>query len=419
MLTWRMNSFNKKIFFSAIFLRFLGTVAFALIYNFYYNGGDTWLYHLDAKLIANTFFQNPKAGLELIFKTPEHYSSLARSYALQSRSGYIFSPNSNLLIRISGFLAILNFKSYIAIALWLSFYAHIGMWLFYKTFTKKYPSLAFNIAISCFFIPSIFFWSGGIMKDTLAFGSVGYLAYAINNLFIDRRKILTSALLLLLNLYIVLNTKSYIAYMFVPATAIWILFSYWDNIKSTFLKIFSYQLLMGIVLIGIVIGIQMLPSLIGQNIEEIVKEIEMTGSWITKVSEKTGGSAYSLGDIDYSVGGLIKAAPKAIFVCLFRPFLWEATNPPMLLSALEALATLLLTIYCFLKIGPFQLIKKSLTNPNVLFCLVFALGFAFFTGISTLNFGSLVRYKLPVFPFYLTALFILQMNNKKASLNNT
>jgi hypothetical protein len=42
--------------------------------------------------------------------------------------------------------------------------------------------------------------------------------------------------------------------------------------------------------------------------------------------------------------------------------------------------------------------------PNVLFCLAFALVFAFAVGVSTFNFGTLSRYKIPIMPYYMLAL---------------
>jgi hypothetical protein len=39
--------------------------------------------------------------------------------------------------------------------------------------------------------------------------------------------------------------------------------------------------------------------------------------------------------------------------------------------------------------------------------------FALFVGATTLNFGTLVRYKIPGIPFYIISLFlILDLNNK-------
>jgi len=46
-------------------------------------------------------------------------------------------------------------------------------------------------------------------------------------------------------------------------------------------------------------------------------------------------------------------------------------------------------------------------DETLQFCLIFTLIFAFAVGISTSNFGSLVRYKIPCLPFYTAFLIIL------------
>ncbi|MEP2024099.1 MAG: hypothetical protein ABJI85_05525, partial [Reichenbachiella sp.] len=55
--------------------------------------------------------------------------------------------------------------------------------------------------------------------------------------------------------------------------------------------------------------------------------------------------------------------------------------------------------------SPIKLWVK-LNDPIVLYCLTFSLLFAFAVGVSTYNFGTLMRYKIPVIPFYLITLTI-------------
>ena len=45
----------------------------------------------------------------------------------------------------------------------------------------------------------------------------------------------------------------------------------------------------------------------------------------------------------------------------------------------------------------------------LLFSFVFAIFFAFGVGLSTSNFGALVRYKIPCIPFYLSSLWLVSL----------
>ena len=85
----------------------------------------------------------------------------------------------------------------------------------------------------------------------------------------------------------------------------------------------------------------------------------------------------------------------------------------MLLAALESLLILLITFWVLVKAGLWGLLKQLVNNPVVAFCFVFSFVFAFAVGVSTFNFGTLVRYKIPLIPFYLIGLAILWYYTKR------
>ena len=119
--------------------------------------------------------------------------------------------------------------------------------------------------------------------------------------------------------------------------------------------------------------------------------------------------------------GMLKLVPAAVNVTLFRPYIWEVKNPLMMISSLEALTLLILTVFVIAKarLKIFMFLKE----PTVLFCLLFSLSFAFAVGVSTYNFGSLVRYKIPMMPFYSIAIFYimnyLKRDRKLSALDST
>jgi hypothetical protein len=49
----------------------------------------------------------------------------------------------------------------------------------------------------------------------------------------------------------------------------------------------------------------------------------------------------------------------------------------------------------------------------VLYCFLFAMLFALFVGATTLNFGTLCRYKIPCMPFYVIALLLIWDSSRK------
>ena len=171
------------------------------------------------------------------------------------------------------------------------------------------------------------------------------------------------------------------------------------------------------IVLGIILGYYSIIK-IGENnprynIEEITETAKVTAEWIHYVSQRDGGSAYSLGDFDYSLAGMVRKFIPAVWVTLYRPHLWEANSLVMLLSALEAFALLLFSIYVLYKVGLMSSFRHIGSNPFLIFCFVFSIFFAFAVGLTTYNFGSLVRYKIPFYPFFVSALFILLSYSKR------
>jgi len=92
---------------------------------------------------------------------------------------------------------------------------------------------------------------------------------------------------------------------------------------------------------------------------------------------------------------------------LFRPYLWEGYNPGMLASGIENFILLMLTIYLLLRIKVFNIFRLMFRHHFLFLSVTFSLFFAFSVGLTTSNFGSLVRYKIPAMPLYVASLYII------------
>jgi hypothetical protein len=75
---------------------------------------------------------------------------------------------------------------------------------------------------------------------------------------------------------------------------------------------------------------------------------------------------------------------------------------------------MLFTLFVLIKARPMLFFKTIFTNPMVTCCFFYSILFALFIGTTTLNFGTLVRYKIPCMPFYIIALILI--NQKRIDL---
>jgi hypothetical protein len=77
---------------------------------------------------------------------------------------------------------------------------------------------------------------------------------------------------------------------------------------------------------------------------------------------------------------------------------------------------MLFTLYVLLKVGILSFLGGIFKNPAIIYCFWFSVLFALFVGATTLNFGTLVRYKIPCLPFYIIALVLILERKKQINL---
>jgi hypothetical protein len=391
------DAITRRYFFPALTLRIFCAIALGFLYQFYYDGGDTFNFHTHgSRVIWEAFMENPATGWKLLTSGGE-YATGTFQYA--QRILFYSDSSALFVIRFAAWIDLLTFSSYTATAVLFACFSFIGSWLLFITFYRTLPQAHRVLALAVLFVPSVIFWGSGILKDTLTLGAVGMLTYAAHDLWINRRGNWRTILLLVFSVWIIYSVKKYILLCFLPALLLWMYAHRLTRVRSVVLKIMLVPVISAL-LIG---SGYYAVVLVGKDdpryeIDKLAVTAQITAYDIGFYTGKDAGSAYSLGELDGTFGNLVSKLPQAINVSLFRPYLWEVKNPLMLLSALESLAILLIT--CWVILRNHAVVLKALRYPTVLFCLVFSLTFAFAVGVSTFNFGTLARYKIPLLPFY-------------------
>ena len=125
------------------------------------------------------------------------------------------------------------------------------------------------------------------------------------------------------------------------------------------------------------------------------------------IRDDYGVNNFNIGEFDASLGSILSKFPIAVGSALFRPFIWEIRNPVMMISAIENMLILFFTLYVIFKIKTKMLFGIILNYPLLIFSLLFSLFFAFSVGLTTANFGALVRLKIPCVPFYTASLIMI------------
>lgn len=278
----------------------------------------------------------------------------------------------------------------------------------FETFTKIKPDQKTHVALAIFFIPSCFFWGSGLLKDSLMMGCLGFLVYGIYNIFISHKLYVRSILLLVLAIYILATIRVYLLLAFVPPALIWIFMASNMKITNKVLRILAMPVFLVLgTSSAYLLAVNITKGHQKYDLRQIPIRTKINAQYLYEMSISQQGSAYQIGNLDGTYQSMLQAAPEAINVTLFRPWLWEVSNPFMLISAVESFCFLLFTIYLLFKLGIFRILKLIINDPFISFCLIFTLIFAFAVGLNSFNFGTLVRYKIPLLPFFSTILFFL------------
>ena len=405
---------TKKYFLPALAIKMVGAVALGLVYFGYYGGmGDTVLYYEHGVVhMYDAFFDSPLIWLKLLLADGTYDESI---WTYAQPMWYYSDDTSFFLIKIAGIFDVFTTHSYMGTALCMAGLSFTGLWAMFRAFYKLYPDIHKNIALGVFFMPSLFFWGSGLLKDTLTLCALGWAFYAVVNLIYFRKiSRLKMIVILFLGLYVIVSVKIYIALCFIPAMLLWVSLKSINNIKDSLLRKLAFPFYLTISLVIGYLALVQIGSINAQySIDRIAYTAETTAWWIGFVSETEGGAYYSLGDLDFTPTGMLLKSPRAIWVSLFRPHPWEVRSPIMLLSAIESLFFLILTIRLFIKNGFYRVFKTIWKDPFLIGILTFSLLFAFAVGVTSQNFGTLARYKIPLMPFYMMLLFIVEYKIKR------
>lgn len=399
------TSATKKYFLPALWVRFFGAIMLGLIYQFYYGGGDTFNYFNQSKWISRALMEEPVIGLKLLLEPGGHH--VGETFHYSQHMWYYRDPHSYVIVKIAGFFNLFTFNTYSSTALLFATVSFSGLWCMFSVLVRKYPRYLLGLALAIMFVPSVVFWGSGVLKDSITIAALGLLTYSLVNIVEFRERSPFNWITAIIALFIIYSIKIYIIICFVPLVFVWL---YLKGVRAS--KNVAVRILIAPVLLVTFAGAgyfalnQISSESTKYSLDKIAEQAAINAydiryGW----GARTGGDGgYDLGELDGSWGSMIRLMPQAINVSLFRPYLWEVKNPVMLLAALESIVTIFFTIKIFLVDRRF---RHLVQDPFLVFCFTFSLVFAFAVGVSTFNFGTLMRYKIPLMPFYFTVLVML------------
>ena len=276
-------------------------------------------------------------------------------------------------------------------------------YLIYKGLAKFFHARYHRyLLFSCMLLPSMVFWTSGLLKEAVALIGLGPMAYGTAQIITQGRW--RALLVVILGGWVTSIFKAYVLFPWLMASGVcW----YWHRTLKSKGKIAIitqpiYLVVFGALAVG---GIITLGALFPKySLGSITQEIAVLQS----VGQRTeGGSNYAIGDAPaLTPTQQLALLPSGLLFALLRPFFFEVRNVSLLLNALETTAFLVLWYRAVRRHGLRGLAGLVLKTPGLIWMVIFVLMFGSIVGIATTNVGTLSRYRIPMMPFYVSFLMI-------------
>lgn len=382
---WKKDDSSVRSFFwPALTLKLAAGICVGLVYTLYYDSGDTISYFQNGILLADLARDNILSYAKFLWSGNATTAIVAPLAELQ--------PRALFMVKIVSIVNLISHDNYWISSLYLSFVCFLAAWMLVKEIITINATIR-NVALVGFlFFPSVVFWSSGLLKESLAMASLFFLAYGVLRRW--KRKPLSpwQWMLIPVALWLLWRLKYYYLAVFFPVGFAFLLT---DLVLAGRPGVRSYVYLLiwsSAFIVPLLILSHVTPNFYPSRFLEVVH-----------TSYKEFHAASSVDDLIFyesfqpTIVSVLEHAPKALFSGLFRKLPWEVSTFPQLLSSLENIILLLLSLAAVTGMPRlFRSGHKLLLFSLALYCISLCL----FLSLSTPNFGTLSRYRIGFLPFF-------------------
>lgn len=411
------NFIYTSYYMRALTYKIIGSVFFALIYVFYYKGGDTISFYWTVEPVHRLMLSDFGEFLKFVTNPYSLYPRECIQDAAKNGVIYLIQGSASLTtIKIASIINIACFNSFFMLCLTFAYISFVYQWKMFLLMCSVYPTLHKQLSYAFLSIPSVIFWGSGLSKDSIMIGSIFYFIFCFYMIFILKKQIVKHLFMLLLVGYIISLIRGFILFTILPCCILMAVSFYQSQIRSSALRFLVAPALLFLAAIGSYGVIKGLGSSVqSYSVESLQSKAEGFRSWHSTLNEQ-GGSGYSIeGEMDYSAGSILRQAPIAMAITLFGPFPWQIRNLVMLLSGIEALIFTYIFLKTFTNSRIYKLFGVFAKDHMIAFSVPFVLILGTAIGLTSFNYGALVRYKIPVMPFFATFLILVNYHLNKSS----
>ena len=386
---WKKQRSLRKFFWPALLVKLMAGICLGLLYSYYYSVADTFDYFRDASKLASLALEDFSAYLDLLFFNT-HLESLQLVFD---------QPRAVFLSKITSVFSILTHNNYWIIGAYLSLISFCGAWFLVQTINRYMPSVVLAAVAAFLFLPSVVFWSSGLLKESLALAALFYLSALFLKIWFNEKASVREWLLAAVSLFVLWQLKYYYAAVFMPVVCTSVLYKFFIR-KGFQSSLPEVAVWLGILILPLVLISFAHPNFYPHRLLDVI----LTNHEAYREFSAPEDLVH-FHNLRPTAISLLKNAPWALFSGLFRPLVWETSALIQLAPGVEN--TLVLLLFLAASIG----FKKYFTSPHrvlILTLTVYVVMLCIFITFSAPNFGTLSRYRSGYISFFV---FIILCNN--------
>ncbi len=377
-------------------LKILAGTALWYVYTYMHTDratADIYRYFDDGNIMFRAWGQAPLDYLRMLTgigndekRFDVHYYQVMNNWYRQYESNVY--NDAHTMIRFNAFVRLFSFGHYPVHTVFICFLCTIGLVALYKAFVSQVRGHERVWAFALFAMPSVLFWSSGVIKEGLLMFGLGLFLYAQMDLL--RAGPSWRSLLLPPTVVLLFFLKFYVLLSLIPALTAYV----WCVKAGARRPVLKFLItLTGFAFIGINAGL-LHPGL---RVLEIlwIKQRDFIGM----ATEVNSGSLVTVAELQPNAWSFAQQIPHALYMTFLSPLTAFGNGA---LGAMSALENILLLVCMGMAIR-WRRGWSEVDQPALFFCASFCLLLALVIGWTTPVIGALVRYRVPLLPFLLLA----------------
>lgn len=386
----RSKSSLRNWYWPSLLLHIFCGLVIGALYMYHYKVGDTLTFFLEGVKLTDLAKSDLPLYLNFLW-TGDAPTAFVDSLNYKE-------DRALFMVKLTSIVNLLSFNNYWISSVYFSLLCFFSSWKLSNTLARYYPLTKAAIVFSFLLLPSVVFWSSGIVKESVALATLLYVVHVFLLFYHDSKITWYRIVILLMSTWLLYTLKYYYVAVLMPVLITALLHQQLSKRIPGHSFGLHFVLWVFIFLLISLSATQLHPNF---HLSQFLGVLY--NNYQDFLSFSQPGDVMLFSSLQESWGSVILLSPWAFFSGVFRPFIWESTNVFQAVASLENLLLLLLAL------SALPSLRHLARHPHhmlILACLIYCFVLSTFLTLSTPNFGTLIRYRvgfLPFFVFLITA----------------